>query len=62
MLFSLLVYDLIAIRTRAEDGTDLGEEVGSQMNKAHAKLEGVSENDLLCAWEMEPIEDIAYSR
>lgn len=62
-LFSLLGYDLIATRARAEEGTELGAELRKQMEEAREKLGGDSEkeSDVLCRWRTKPIEDLLYS-
>lgn len=59
MLFSLLEYDLPTRRTRAEDDTELEEEVKNHMNEAGVRLGGDSKSDVRGAWRMKPIKDIA---
>lgn len=58
-LFLLLGYSLSARRTRAEMGTELGEELSSHMNEARLKTGYDSEDNVLCAWRMKDIKDIA---
>lgn len=60
-LCSLLRSDLIARETRAENGTQLGEELKNQRDEARVKLRGDGKNDVWRSWRMKVIEDLAYS-
>lgn len=52
---------MISKRKLAKKGTELGEKRRSQTDEAQVKLRGSSEGDLLCAWRMRLIKNIANS-
>lgn len=55
-LFPLLGYDLIASRVRNEEGIELGEELGSQMETMQLKPNCDSQNDEPSAWRKKRLE------
>lgn len=60
-MFSLLRYELIARRTKAQNGTELGQKLRIQMNEMRVKYRRETENDMFPAWRMKVTEDIGYS-
>lgn len=61
--FSLLGYDLIAIRAKPGGGTELGVELKKHVDKAREKLGGDTEVErhVLSAWRLKVIDDIVHS-
>lgn len=60
-VFSLLGNELIARRMRAEKSSGFEEELKNKMNETQVQVRSDREDDVLCAWEMKAIEDIAHS-
>lgn len=53
---------MIARRKKVEDDTELGEELRKNRAEAQVKLEGISEDYMLCVWRLGTVEHTAYSR
>lgn len=60
-LFSQSGSELVARRTTAEYGTEPGKELEDHMDGARVKLGGASDDEMLRAWRIKEIKDIAYS-